>query len=82
MRLTQRLLPFLQAALLKLSEIISVLNLGQESQTFFRLNDLDLKENCSLRNSTCQAITTTGFFFRELARKNYIIPFVHAYPGR
>ena len=81
MRFTQRLLPLMQAASPQLSRVISVLGAGEESSTSFHLNDLGLKENFSLRNAACHAITMTDFFFEELAKKNPTISFVHAFPG-
>ncbi len=81
MRFTQRLLPLMQAASPQLSRVVSVLAPGEESQTSFHLNDLGLKENFSLRNAACHAVTMTDFFFEEMAKKNPTISFVHAFPG-
>ena len=81
MRFTQRLLPLMQAASPQLSRVVSVLGAGEESRTSFHLDDLGLKENFSLRNAACHAITMTDFSFEELAKKNPTISFVHAFPG-
>ena len=80
-RLTQRLLRLVLAGSPQLSQVIPVLATGEESRTFFCDNNLGPKENCSLRDSRCQAITMTVTFFRELARKSPGISIVHAYPG-
>ena len=81
MRFIQRLLPLMQAASPQLARVVSVLGAGEESRTSFHLDDLGLKENFSLRNAACHAITMTDFFFEELAKKYPTVSFVHAYPG-
>ena len=80
-RFIQRLLPLMEIASPQLSRVVSVLAPGEESLTSFHLNDLGLKENFSLRNAACHAITMTDFFFEEVAKKYPNTSFVHAYPG-
>ena len=81
MRSTQQLLPLLEAASPQLSRVVSVLAPGEESLTSFHLDDLDLKNNFSLRTAACHAITMTDFAFEEMAKQHPTISFVHAYPG-
>ena len=79
MRFAQQFLPLLQAASPQLSRVVSVLAPGEEAALDF--DNLDLKQNFSLRNAAANAITMTDFTFEEMAKKNPPVSFVHAYPG-
>ena len=81
LRFAQQLLPFLTAASPSLSRVVSVLAPGEESLRSFHIDDLDLKQNFSLRTAACHAITMTDFAFEELAEQNPSTSFVHTYPG-
>ena len=78
-RFTQQLLPLLQSASPQLSRVVSVLAPGTEDA--IDLNDLDLKQNFSLRKAGAHAVVMTDFAFEELATKNPTVSFVHSYPG-
>ena len=78
-RFTQQLLPLLHSASPQLSRVVSVLAPGEEAVLDF--NNLDLKQNFSLRKAAAHAITMTDFAFEEMATKNPTVSFVHAYPG-
>ena len=79
MRFTQRLLPLLQSTFSQLSRVVSVLAPGEE--TALEYDNLDLKQNFSLRQAAAHAITMTDFTFEEMAKKNPTVSFVHTYPG-
>ncbi|CAD6584834.1 MAG: hypothetical protein ASARMPREDX12_001764 [Alectoria sarmentosa] len=78
MRFTQQLLPLLHSTS-QLSRVVSVLAPGEE--TALEYDNLDLKQNFSLRKAAAHAITMTDFTFEEMAKKNPTVSFVHTYPG-
>ncbi|CAF9932948.1 MAG: hypothetical protein HETSPECPRED_008497 [Heterodermia speciosa] len=80
MRFIHNLLPLLRASAPELSRAVSVLSPGQETATL-NFNDLDLKQNFSLRNAMTYCVTMTDFAFEELAKANPTVSFVHDFPG-
>lgn len=79
-RFTTQLLPLLQAASPELSRVVSVLAPGEESSNF-DLDNLDLKNNFSMKNAATHAVCMSDFAFEEAAKRYPKTAFVHAYPG-
>ena len=80
MRFIHNLLPLLRASAPELSRAVSVLSPGQETATL-NFEDLDLRQNFSLRNAMTYCVTMTDFAFEELAKANPTVSFVHDFPG-
>ncbi|KAL4979750.1 hypothetical protein BDW66DRAFT_95666 [Aspergillus desertorum] len=62
-----------------LASVVSVLEAGGEGT--IHLDDLELKNNYSLRNAAKHAITMTSLSLEELAKANPAVSFIHSFPG-
>ncbi|KAI9803492.1 MAG: hypothetical protein M1825_001835 [Sarcosagium campestre] len=77
-RFVQQLLPLLESAS-DLARVVSILGTSREAELIE--DDLELKNNFSLRNCEVHAITMKDLTFEFLAKQHPTVGFVHSIPG-